>query len=204
MLLSRNILREGHPKLTKMSTNVQIPLNARVQKALHEMDEYLLNSQDPELSVKYKLRAGAAIAAPQIGINERFFVMDIEDFDLVKYAFGVVNPVIIEQSESQIYLSGGEGCLSVDKPTWGITPRAEWIVWQGLFYDLVSRTLTPVKMRLDGYAAIVFQHEFDHLNGVLFTSKEFLSLNEAKNVLDLDKYAAYTKVTEHPKVYGDE
>jgi peptide deformylase len=199
----RNILRKGNKKLNTISEEVKLPLNEKFIKNLNEMYEFLKNSLDPKISAKYKLRAGVGLAAPQIGVLKRFFVLNVDDFDLVSYSFGVINPVIIEHSENIIYLPTGEGCLSVDEPTIGLTPRWEWIIFEGYIFDFNLQKVVEVKMRLEGYVAICFQHELDHLNGILFTSKEFPKLLNAKNVYELDKYTPYLTKSAESHFYDE-
>jgi peptide deformylase len=199
----RNILREGNKKLNIVAQDVKFPINEKFVKNLNEMLEYLKNSVDEKLSQKYHLRAGVGLAAPQIGVLKRFFVLNVEDFDRVFYSFGIINPIIKEHSQELIYLPTGEGCLSVDKPTIGLTPRWEWITWEGYIFDYNLQHEVPVTMTLSGYIAICFQHELDHLNGVLFTSKEFPKLPNAKNVYKLDKYKEIFKDTSEDTIYGE-
>jgi hypothetical protein len=59
-------------------------------------------------------------------------------------------------------------------------------------------------MKLEGYIAICFQHEFDHLNGILFTSKEFPKLLNSTKVYNLPKYDSYIKNDKPCKVYDEE
>lgn len=96
---------------------------------------------------------GAGLAAPQVGVQQRFFVYDWDDNPGV-----VVNPVIVEsRGEAAIV----EGCLSVPGLSWEILRPAEILV-KG--YDLDENEVT---LELDDFGARVFQHELDHLDGVL-------------------------------------
>jgi peptide deformylase len=182
MLLMKNILREGNKQLYKISSEVIFPLEKKEIKMIKEMNEFLKNSMNPEIQEKYKLRAGVGIAAPQIGILKRVFCVYYIDALGVKYEYNVINPVIIEKSRDLIYLETGEGCLSVDSETTGITPRYKSIRLTGFEYIIESNEYKPLDLKLDDYLSIVFQHEFDHLNGVLFTSKEFDNLPYAKPI----------------------
>ena len=72
------------------------------------------------------------------------------------------------------YLPGGEGCLSVTRPTDQlVTPRHLKIIAKCSLLDIATNKIKTVKLTLFGYPAIVFQHENDHLDGILFTSKMF-------------------------------
>ena len=96
---------------------------------------------------------GVGLAAPQVGIQQRFFVYDYDDTPGV-----LVNPTIVETRGEATF---SEGCLSVPGLHWDIVRPAEIHV-RG--YDLDGN---EVELELDDYAARVFQHEIDHLEGIL-------------------------------------
>ena len=81
---------------------------------------------------------------------------------LVQYA--LVNPKIVATSIKLCYLSGGEGCLSVDKDHEGYVYRPNKVTIKA--YNLLEHKDVEIVAR--GYDAIVLQHEFDHLNGILY------------------------------------
>ena len=129
------------------------------------------------MCTKYGIRPGVGIAAPQVGQNIRMFAMNATDFldeKQTKYTFLVINPEIIYRSPEMTYLPGGEGCLSVTRPTEGlVTPRNLKIIAKCSLLDMGTLKIKTVKLTLFGYPAIVFQHEYDHLDGILYTSKMF-------------------------------
>jgi peptide deformylase len=96
---------------------------------------------------------GVGLAAPQVGVQQRFFVFDYDDKPGI-----IINPVIVESRGEAEFT---EGCLSVPGLHWEIIRPAEIHV-QG--YDLDGH---EVDLQLDDFAARVFQHEIDHLEGVL-------------------------------------
>ena len=103
---------------------------------------------------------------------------DFLDEKQTKYAFCFINPIITSKSKEMVYLPGGEGCLSVDRDTTGlVTPRHLKISIKSTILDFNTNKLKNVKMTLVGYPAIVFQHEYDHLDGILYTDKMY-SLDE--------------------------
>jgi len=159
----KDIVREDHPILRKVADEVSLPPSNEDKNTLKEMREYLVNSQDPELSVKYNLRPGVGLAAPQINISKRMFAIYLEDNEKL-YDYALINPKIISHSVEKAYLTSGEGCLSVDRNVPGYVHRYARITITG--YDV--NTEQDVKLRLKGLPAIVFQHELDHLNGVMF------------------------------------
>ena len=142
---------------------VDLPLSEEKRALILDMIEYLKASQDEEIAQREHIRPGVGIAAPQIGISERFFAIYFEDEGRL-YEYGLVNPRIVSSSIKKAYLSGGEGCLSVPEDQQGYVYRYFKITIKG--YDAVQQE--DVTLKLAGYPAIVFQHEYDHLDGVLY------------------------------------
>ncbi len=101
---------------------------------------------------------GVGIAAPQVGSNIRVFVVNEKDKPVV-----YINPVVEVLSEAVV--ESEEGCLSVPG-IWGIVPRAKKIRLKA--YDRHGRR---IEVDAKGYSAIIIQHEFDHLQGILFVDK---------------------------------
>lgn len=163
MITMDNIVREGHPSLTKVAKEVDVPITADEKQLLEDMIDFLKNSQNEEIAGKYNLRAGVGLAAPQLGIEKRMFAVHYEEPNGKIYSYGLVNPKIISHSVEQSFLPTGEGCLSVDRNIEGYVHRYKRITVKAT--DLNNN---PVKLRLKDYIAIVFQHEIDHLNGVMF------------------------------------
>lgn len=186
MILMKDIIREGHKTLTTVAKEVVLPLSGTDKKTLVDLLEYVKNSQDPEMVEKYGLRPGVGLAAPQINVSKRMFAVHAPDLDNNLYSFAFVNPVITPVGNNIIYLPGGEGCLSVDRITEGLTPRYETIKVEGLAYDQEHDRLSSVSFTVSGYIAIVFQHEYDHLNGILYVSKLFDHLPNAKPAFEYE------------------
>ena len=180
MILMKNIIREGHKTLETVAKDVKLPLSNTDKKLLKDLLQYVKNSQNEDMVEKYGLRPAVGIAAPQVNVSKRMFACHVQDFDGTLYSYALVNPVLIKKSQEIIYLPGGEGCLSVDRETEGITPRYKSVTFEALHYDAKSDQLIPVKLELEGYVGIVFQHEFDHINGILYTMKLFDELPHAK------------------------
>lgn len=163
MITMKDIVREGHPSLVNVAKEVEVPLQGDDKALLQDMITFLKNSQDEEIAKEYNLRAGVGLAAPQLGIEKRLAAIHFEDLNGKLYSYGLVNPKIVSHSVEQAYLAGGEGCLSVDRNVEGYVPRNARITLKAT--DMEGN---PLKLRLKGYAAIVFQHEIDHLNGIMF------------------------------------
>ncbi|MEK3712626.1 peptide deformylase [Paenibacillus sp. FSL R7-0333] len=158
-----DIIREGDPVLRTVAEPVQLPLQAEDRGVLQSMMQFLKNSQDAEMSAKYKLRSGVGLSANQIGILKRMFAMFLKDDNGKNVEYTWVNPKIISHSMAMVYLPESEGCLSVDRPVHGFVPRYESVKVRG--FDLNGEVITQ---KFKGYQAIIIQHEMDHLDGMMF------------------------------------
>lgn len=109
---------------------------------------------------------GVGLAAPQVDIPLRVIVIeygDDEDEEKPLKLFTLVNPEITRTSQETVI--GTEGCLSVPKLV-GQVDRFESITVKGQ-----NRKGAPVKIKAGGWLARIFQHEIDHLDGIVFTDK---------------------------------
>ncbi len=109
---------------------------------------------------------GVGLAAPQVGISERLFVAELErseDQPGSGKTYIVFNPEFIWKSEETV--DGVEGCLSIPGYAGEVT-RHEKVVIKGL-----DRQGRRIRIEAEGWLARVFQHEIDHLDGVLFTDR---------------------------------
>jgi peptide deformylase len=185
MLTMKDVIREGHPTLSLVAKEVLLPLSEEDKTLLISLHEYVINSTDEQMLKIYDFRPSVGIAAPQVNVSKRMYAVHVEDFDGVLYSYMLINPVIREKSNTLIYLPGGEGCLSVDRETEGLTPRFESITIDAHRYIKELDEVIPVTLHLSGFIGVVFQHELDHLNGILYTQKLFLSLPSAKPAFTL-------------------
>nr|WP_083801835.1 peptide deformylase [Mycoplasmopsis pulmonis] len=167
--------------LRQKSKNVNIPLNKTNIELAEKMIYHIDDSQGPNT----KFRPGVGVAAVQYGILKNvFYVCVPNDSRLTqrdssqevkpedKYLFRdvIFNPEVIWKSDEMVAISQGEGCLSVDE-SWpnqeGLVRRHMEIKVKGYSYFQKKEMIWHVK----GYVAIVFQHELDHLNGMLFIDR---------------------------------
>lgn len=163
MLRTCDILDEKNECLRAKNTDMEFPLKDEEKKLIHDMLEHLYLSQIEEEAEKYDLRPGMGLAGPQLGVNKNFFVVCHEEEKGVFKDYVLINPKMVSHSEELIYSSGGEGCLSVNRDVQGIVPRYARVTFEG--YDVNGK---KVRYRAREELSIAFQHEFDHLNGVLF------------------------------------
>ena len=129
---------------------------------------------------------GVGLAAPQIGVNKRIFVMDCSKDDKEKDCKIVINPVIEHSSEE--LGSYKEGCLSIPGITEEISrPKVIKVLYQNINGVFQRNTF-------DDLWSICFQHELDHLNGKLFIDhlrpmKKILVKNKMKKSSKKEKKA---------------
>ena len=160
------ILDEKHKILHQKSQEVTFPVSEEDRKLAEDTIKYLEMSQDEEIAKKYNLRAGMGMAFVQLGKLKRIFVIANERDDHTFEEYVIINPKIISRSEELIYVGEGEGCLSVNRPVEGIVPSHARVTVE--YYDYEGNKKT-IRVRED--LAVAFQHEIDHLDGILFTDK---------------------------------
>ena len=166
MLRTCDILDEKDKRVRAENKEVVFPLSNEKKKLIHDMLEHLRLSQIEEYAEKYDLRPGMGLAAPQVGVNERCFVVCHEEEPGKVKDYVLINPKLISNSEELIYASEGEGCLSVNRDVVGIVPRYARVTFNE--YDV---DVNPIRYRAREELSIAFQHELDHLNGILFVDK---------------------------------
>ncbi len=157
------ILDEKDKRLRQKSVEVTFPLSQEDKDLIQDMLLYLKMSQIEEEREKYDLRAGTGLSAVQLGSLKRFFVVVDEEKEGKFRNYVVINPKIQSVSEEMIYVGEGEGCLSVNRETEGIVPRHARMTVEA--QDLDGKTYM---IRVREEISIIFQHEMDHLDGVLF------------------------------------
>ena len=181
MIPDIKILDEKDKLLHKVSKEVTFPLREEDKKLIKDALKYLKLSQIEDISEEYGLRPGMGLAFPQLGKLKRIFVI-CNEVDKGKFEnYVIINPKIISHSEEKIYVEEGEGCLSVNREVDGIVPRYARAKIEA--YDEEGNLFT-YRVRED--LAIAFQHEIDHLNGILFVDK----IDKKNPYKDADKYRA--------------
>ena len=146
---------------------VTIP-NQVLRRKAHKVTDF-----GPELQIlvdemveTMRAAPGVGLAAPQVAVPWRVIVVEFgseDDENIPPKLYTVVNPVITRASKDT--LVGTEGCLSVPGIV-GDVERSEAVVVKGF-----SRRGQPVTVKAKGWLARIFQHEIDHLEGVLFTDR---------------------------------
>lgn len=178
MFKKLNILDEKDKRLRLTSTDATFPLSKEDKKLIQQAIDELTYSQIEEYAEKYELRPGMGLAFPQLGINKRIIIIvhEAEEGIFDNYVF--INPKIVSYSEEIIAADVGEGCLSVNRDVDGHVPRYARVTVEG--YDEDGN---KIKVRAREELSIAFQHEIDHLNGILFYDR----INKDKPFFDEDE-----------------
>ena len=153
--------------------NLPDPILRRKAKPVTKFDKDLQTLIDNMIETM-RYAPGVGLAAPQINISQQLAVIEYAEGEdeeeenedappIPKKLYVIINPEIIKASEEKVM--GIEGCLSIPG-LHGEVERHEAIQIKAL-----NRHGSPVKLKVDGWMARIFQHEIDHLNGVLFTDR---------------------------------
>ena len=163
MIKKLNILSEEDKILREVSEEVTFPLNETDANLIDDMLEHLVNSQIEEISEKYDLRPGMGLAAIQLGVKKRYYVLAHEQENKTFNKYVIINPKIISYSNERICAGEGEGCLSINRPVDGVVPR-----YARVTIEYQDKNGNIKRLRAKEELSIAVQHEIDHLNGVLF------------------------------------
>jgi peptide deformylase len=149
---SLEIITVPHPALRKKADPITA-FDAELQTLIEGMIENMREAN------------GVGLAAPQVDVSKRVITVEYgeEENHLPPTLYVVVNPRITSASDETVL--GVEGCLSIPGKV-GEVERSTAVTVEGQ-----TREGAPFKMRAKGWLGRVFQHEIDHLDGVLFTDK---------------------------------
>ena len=148
----RKIVTVPHPTLRRKAQRVTT-FDPDLRRLVNDMIETM------------RAAPGVGLAAPQIDVARRVIVVEYEDeeADIPHQLYAVINPRVVWAAPEMQW--GVEGCLSIPGLV-GEVPRARAVTVVG--QDPQGR---PLRLNLEGWVARIFQHEIDHLNGVLFTDR---------------------------------
>ena len=167
MAYIREIITDGHPTLRKVAKKVDPAeiADPLFQQLLDDMWETMYEAP------------GIGLAAPQVGVSKRIFVVDMQDDRHPEWApLIAINPKFTRREGEHTAL---EGCLSVPDLHWSIVrPNEVHLVGYNLEGNEIS-------IEADEYLGRVLQHELDHLDGKLFVDR--LPFEERLKVLDVIK-----------------
>ena len=149
----RDVKRIGDPVLRKKAKKIG-KITRDVQKLIDDMLETMHHHN------------GVGLAAPQVGISQRLFVVEMELSDNIPgsgVTYAIINPELVRTAGEPLVAQ--EGCLSI--PGWrGEVQRPASAIVKGL-----DRNGSRIKLEVEGGIARAMLHELDHLDGVLFIDK---------------------------------
>jgi peptide deformylase len=162
----KEIIKLPHPTLRRVARKI-----VDFDSGLHALVEDMIETMRDE--------PGVGLAAPQVNISQRLIVVEYPDDDSIPEAepkiYVLINPDIVDSSDEKV--KGIEGCLSVPN-LYGDVERSQSILIEGQ-----TQLGKNISINAEGWLARIFQHEIDHLNGVLFVDRaeELYQPNEIPN-----------------------
>jgi peptide deformylase len=159
----------GHPILRRTSEVVENIQYSEFQTTLKKIKSFVIE------------KGGMGIAAPQVGICQRFFIMSSHPNQRYPHApkmpiTAVINPEIIWHSDEME--KGWEGCLSVP------TIRGNVARYTSIKVRYFTEKNQRIETQFDGFLARIFQHELDHLDGKLFIDR----VESESDLMNEDEY----------------
>lgn len=156
----RSIIAYGDPVLKKKTEKIDLSQTNELKLLIRDLWDTMYNAK------------GVGIAAPQIGVSKAVFVADFSFFkdeenffeeELINMKQVFINPIIVkEKGEDFTY---PEGCLSIPNISENVVRKSS------LKINFLDENLVMQEMECSGIIARVIQHEYDHLQGILFTDK---------------------------------
>ena len=157
------IVREVPDEILNKKTREVKDINDKIRNLLDDMVDTMRKEE------------GIGLAGPQVGVLRRLFVVEVDEGEVLK----VINPEILETKGTSI---GIEGCLSI--PNWRATvERPEWVKMRYQDENGEEKIIEA-----DGLLGKCLQHEFDHLEGILISSKYIEEVTEENMDEIVEKY----------------
>ncbi|MBN8556011.1 MAG: peptide deformylase [Deltaproteobacteria bacterium] len=170
------IIEYPHPTLKKVAREVDLAeINDAFRKIIADMIETMIEAP------------GVGLAAPQVNISKRFFVVDVSNYYPDRKPFVLINPVILEKSGRQTF---EEGCLSLPDFREDVE-RAKKI--KAKYLDEFGKEQI---IEDEDFLAIVIQHELDHLDGIVAADR----ISPMKRMMYLTKLKKMTKKADRAPV----
>lgn len=156
----RSIIAYGDPVLKQKSEKINLSQINELKLLIRDLWDTMYNAK------------GVGIAAPQIGVSKAVFVADFSFFkdeenffeeELINMKQVFINPIIVKEKGEDF--SYPEGCLSIPNISENVVRKSS------LKINFLDENLVMQEMECSGIIARVIQHEYDHLQGILFTDK---------------------------------
>ncbi len=191
----KKIITTPDPRLRARSAKVR-EITPEVKQIIADMTE---SSLDWEQKHPYEL--SAAMAAPQLGVNQRIIIVrdDLDNKDVNTFT-ALINPEVIRTEGKTV--KDYEGCLSVPE-IYGMVARPDKVKIKATLEDG-----TEVRLKAAGYLARTLQHEIDHLNGILFIDhirdddNAFYRMSDKGDLEPITDYE--NEIKNNPDLWGDE
>lgn len=191
----KKIITTPDPRLRARSAKVR-EITPEVKQIIADMTE---SSLDWEQKHPYEL--SAAMAAPQLGVNQRIIIVrdDLDNKDVNTFT-ALINPEVIRTEGKTV--KDYEGCLSVPE-IYGMVARPDKVKIKATLEDG-----TEVRLKAAGYLARTLQHEIDHLNGILFVDhirdddNAFYRMSDKGDLEPITDYE--NEIKNNPDLWGDE
>lgn len=191
----KKIITTPDPRLRAKSAKVR-EITPEVKQIIADMTE---SSLDWEQKHPYEL--SAAMAAPQLGVNQRIIIVrdDLDNKDVNTFT-ALINPEVIRTEGKTV--KDYEGCLSVPE-IYGMVARPDKVKIKATLEDG-----TEVRLKAAGYLARTLQHEIDHLNGILFIDhirdddNAFYRMSDKGDLEPITDYE--NEIKNNPDLWGDE
>ena len=158
------------------------PVLASQAAAVTDIDGKVVRIVEEMFDTLYDSDSGIGLAAPQVGIQRQIFVWDMDDEPMV-----ILNPTIVESDGEWVY---DEGCLSIPGLYVEMT-RPKTVLMKG-----IDMNGNEISLEADELEARLFQHELDHLNGVLMFDR--MQPEQRKQAI-----AEYKKLSEQASPVGE-
>ena len=158
------------------------PVLASQAAAVTDIDGKIVRIVEEMFDTLYDSDSGIGLAAPQVGIQRQIFVWDMDDEPMV-----ILNPTIVESDGEWVY---DEGCLSIPGLYVEMT-RPKMVLMKG-----IDMNGNEISLEADELEARLFQHELDHLNGVLMFDR--MQPEQRKQAI-----AEYKKLSEQSAPVGE-
>jgi len=150
----KEVIKLPHPTLRRKAHKV-VEFNADLQQLIEDMIETMRDEP------------GVGLAAPQVNISQRLIVLEYPEDDSIPNVkpklYVLANPELVQVSDEKE--KGIEGCLSVPN-LYGEVERSQSVTVRGQ-----NRHGKNVTIKANGWLARIFQHEIDHLKGILFVDR---------------------------------
>lgn len=191
----KKIITTPDPRLRAKSAKVR-QVTPEIKQIIADMTEASLDWEK-----KHPYELSAAMAAPQLGVNQRIIIIrdDLDNKDINTFT-ALINPEIIRTEGKTV--KDYEGCLSVPE-IYGMVARPDKVKVKAILEDG-----TEVRLKAAGYLARTLQHEIDHLNGILFIdhirndADAFYRMNDKGDLEPVTDYEG--EIKNNPDLWGDE